>query len=245
MNPEDEKSHVIISASVDLIIYIVIFLLGTLINCKYLHDMQEDDRNRAPGTNPSLILPIMRTKTKMLIVWTPFYFFLYWFLNQDVNLPEWFKYALCYDQYIATTVRFYFALNSLTIATMRYVFIAHNEKVLRFGKDLVKRIFYILHFALPMMMGLLHACTIPVPKNVQNIAQKTCNDFYKESYNITCGDPDGLRDDCSPILSFVLDYVSPNVIKGVKTVVIVFSCIMFTNLLDGLFYWKTFGMIKT
>ena len=123
-------------------------------------------------------------------------------------------------------------------------FFSFNGKVLRFGKDLVKRIFYILHFALPMMMGLLHACTIPVPKNVQNIAQKTCNEYYQESLNITCGDLNGLRDDCSPILSIVLEYVSPNVVKGVKTVVIVFSVIMFTNLLDGLFYWKTFGMIK-
>ena len=244
MNPGDPVNHVIVSPSFDLIIYVVIFVLGTMVNWKYLKDMEEDDRNRPPGTNPSLILPIMTTKTKMLIVWTPFYFFLYWFLNQEFDIPDWFRYALCYDQYIATTVRFYFALNSLTIATMRYVFIVHNGKVLRLGKELVKRMFYTLHFLIPLAMGILHGCTLPVPMNVQNIAQKTCNEFYQGSMNITCGDPEGVRDDCSPILTLVLDYVSSDVTKGVGIAIKILSIILFTNVLDGIFYWKTFGVIK-
>ena len=244
MNANHNAEHVIISANVDLIIYIIIFVLGTTINCKYLKDMKEDDRNRPLGTNPSLILPIMTTKTKMLIVWTPFYFFLYWFLNQGFDLPDWFRYALCYDQYISATVRFYFALNSLTIATMRYVFIVHNGKVLRMGKDFVKKMFYILHFVVPFLMGMLHACTLPVPLNVQNIAQKTCNGFYQESMNITCGDSEGIRDECSPLLTFVQNYISTDVTKGVGTAVKILSLFMFTNVLDGIMYWKTFGMIK-
>ena len=62
--------------------------------------------------------------------------------------------------------------------------------------------------------------------------------------NITCGDPEGIRDECSPLLTLVQEYISTDVTKGVGIAVKIFSLFMFTNVLDGIMYWKTFGMIK-
>ena len=71
----------------------------------------------------------MVTRTKASFTYLP-YAFLAWFLSQGYILPEWFYHLLSYEQYLTIFLRFFFPFTSLVIASMRYVFIVHNKKVL-------------------------------------------------------------------------------------------------------------------
>ena len=99
---------------------------------------------------------------------------------------------------------------------MRYFFIVHNEKALLLGKERVKKIFYFISIMVPLIMTVLHACTLPVPPSVYSIAHKTCHIYLKASYNITCQtDLIGNTDNCAPILPFVLQQIPTVVTKNV------------------------------
>ena len=173
-----------------------------------------------------------------------FYYLLAWFLSQGYILPEWFYKLLSYEQYLTLFLRFFFPFTSLIIALMRYVFIVHNKKVLEFGKNAAKRIFYYISVGAPLLMAVLHACTIPVPSSGYNRSHKVCVKFFETSYNMTCGGVDGVKDDCAPILSLVHQFVPSNVTKIIGIVVKLCFVVMCTNVLDGVLYWKTFKTIR-
>ena len=232
-----------ISSSVDLVIITTLSALIIFVNGKYLKDMNEDDKNRLPGTPRSLIQDVMVTRTKATFH-LPFYYLLAWFLSQGYLLPEWFYQMLSYEQYLTLFLRFYFPFTSLIIASMRYVFIVHQKKILTFGKNLAKRLFYYSSIGLPMLMAVLHACTIPVPSSGYNRPHKVCVKFFETSYNMTCGDPDGVKDDCAPILSRVHHLIPSNITQIVGIVVKFFFIVMCTNVLDGILYYKTFKTIR-
>ena len=227
-----------ISPSIDFVIIVIVSLLIILVNSKYLSNMREESKNA------QVIQDVMIARTKLAMVAAPFYLFLNWFLTLDCFLPDWFLKLLCYDQYMNMFNRFYLASHSLTISSMRYVFIVHNESVLFFGKDLAKKVFYKLSIGAPLVLTILHACTFPVPPTAYNPPQKLCQRFMESSYNVTCGDVDGIKDDCAPILSFVLQYIPSEITQAVGIFVKIIFVILCSNLLEGILYWKTFGFIN-
>ena len=233
-----------ISPSIDFVIIVIVSLLVILVNSKYLRNMKEESKNRKPGEAPSSIQDIMITRTKLAMVAAPFYLFLNWFLTQDYFLPAWFLKVLCYDQYMNMFNRFYLASHSLAISSMRYFFIVHNERVLIFGKDLAKKVFYNLSIGAPLVLTILHACTIPVPPKAYNPPQKSCHNFMESTYNLTCGDIEGIKDDCAPILSLVLKYIPSEITQAVGIFVKIIFVILCSNLVEGILYWKTFGFIN-
>ena len=117
-----------VSSSVDLAIISSLSALIIFVNGKYLKDMNEDDRNRLPGTPRSLINDVMVTRTKGAFILPPYYL-LSWFLSQGYLLPEWFYQMIIYEQYLVLFLRFYFPFTSFIIASMRYVFIVHDKKI--------------------------------------------------------------------------------------------------------------------
>ena len=215
-----------------------------IVNRKYLNDMNEDDKNRHPGTPPCLISDVMRTRTIIVMVTLPYYYALAWFLSQGFYLPDWFYHLLCYDQYFIIFQRFFFSLNSLTIAMMRYTFIVHNRKVLEFGKDKAKKLFHYGSVVIPIVLAALHAFTLPVPPSGYNLPHRICTDYLETTYNMTCGDPNGVKDDCAPILSVVQQYANLNVTKVIGIFVKVFFVFTYSNILDAILYWKTFKLIR-
>ena len=232
------------SCGVDLIIITTISVLIVAINSKYLRDMNEDDKTRPPGTPPCLISDVMRTRTKIGMIQTPFYYWLAWILIQGFDLPDWFYHALCNTEpYFRLFSFFYFSSTSLIISLMRYVFIVHNQKVLEFGKETAKRMFYYFSVGVPMLLGALHAATIPMPPASYNVAHRVCNAFHETSYNMTCG-VTGLKDDCNPVLTLVLQHVPSYLTSGIGILVKLIYILICTNFLDGLLYFKTFKMIR-
>ena len=244
MHSSIQNEPLYVSSLVDFVISILLSLAGILINWKHLRNMEEDEKMRSPGETPSLINDVMKTYTKVIMVLTPYYIFLNWILNEDLDFPEWFQYAVCYDQYLAHFSIIYYAFNSFVIATMRYTFIVHQNRVLVFGKEKAKSMFYHGSYTIPIAIAFLNAFTNPMPQSMQNSAQLLCNAFHRDSLNITCGDSNGIRDECSPILSLTHYYVPLEVTKYVGAFVKLLFIIILLNVVEGSLYFKTFRSIK-
>ena len=244
MNSFDYEEPRYVSSEVDFLIPLTIGALVVLVNGKYLKDMSDDARYRLPGTAPSLIHDVMTSRTKAAIIIIPLMSFFNWFFTLNYNLPDWFYLLLPYYQYPLTFIRFYFQFTSFIISLMRYVFIVHQQKVMTFGKNKAKRIFYQLSIWIPILMSVLHACTIPIPRSGYDITLETTYKYLETSYNMTCGDPMGIKDDCSPILSFTQQHVSKDITKPIGIAVKIFFAVMCFNFVDGILYWKTFKAIK-
>ena len=243
MKPFHFDDPLYFSSIIDLIILTVMSVLIIIVNLKYLNDMNEDDKNRHPGTPPCLISDVMRTRTKIAMVVSPYYYALVWFLSQGLYLPAWFYHLLCYDQYLLLFQRFFYSFTSFIIAVMRYTFIVHNTKVLEFGKEKAKKLAHYGSVIIPIVFTALHAFTLPVPPSGYNLPHRICIDFLETSYNMTCGDPNGVKDDCAPILSVVQPYANLNVTKVIGIFVKVFYVFCCLNILEGILYWKTFKLI--
>ena len=135
----------------------------------------------------------MTSRTKLIILVVPACMLLHWSLTLNYRFPEWFYQALCYEQYNAMFWRFYFGFTSFIISSMRYFFIVYNETALLLGKQRVKKFFEFLSIMVPLIMTVLHACTLPVPPTAYNIAHKTCHKFFEVSQNITLVTPTLVR----------------------------------------------------
>ena len=233
-----------ISSMVDLLIILVVSFVGVTVNWKFLKDMKEDDRMRPPGTNECLIKDVLDTFTKVVMIVSPFYLFFFWFLNEEYEITPWFQYLLCYEQYISSTFRLYWAFNSLVIATMRYTYIVHNERVLQFGKDRAKFIFYIGSILIPVVLGALNAVFVQTPTNIHNPAQSICIDYYLDLLNITLKDSNDILGFGSPILCVVYLYIPVDIVRYVHATLAVIGLLLFSNVIEGILYWKTFGEIR-
>ena len=244
MNSKFHKDPLYISSGADLLINTLISSIGFSINKKFLNDTNEDEKRQGCGTGSGIVNGVMKLYTKILMVFQPIYSLLLWLACQELDVPEWLKYLSCYDQYIAATLRLYIGFNSLVIALMRYTFIVHHECILIFGKDKAKKIFYHASYCVPIGLGIVHALFLPVPDNAQNPVHSFCKDFNHELMNVTCGDTDGLHDECSPILSMTLRYVPVEISYSIGIFLKTLAFLIWSNFLEGILYWRTFKSIK-
>ena len=245
MNSFHYQNPMYVSALADFLILFHVWGLIILVNRKYLKDMKDDTRYRSPGTAPSLINDVMTTRTKAAMIVGTLGPLSNWFFTLDYYLPEsFYQLLLPYYQYQLTFFRFYFPFTTLIVPLMRYVFIVHNRRVREFGKEKLKKLIYYCSIWVPMMMTVLHAFTIPVPRQTFDITLETSYKFLEKSYNITCGDAMGVKDDCAPILSFVHQHISKDVTKIVGIGVKIFYAIVCSRIVAGILYWKTFQTIR-
>ena len=240
MNSFQYKEPLYFSTELDFVILVSLSITGALINLKFLKDMKDDARK----SSSSLIDNVMAARTKSIMAVVPTFMLLHWSLTLNHRFPDWFYHSLCYEQYNLMFWRFYFGFTSLIIALMRYFFIVHNEKALLLGKQRMKRFFELLNIIVPLIMTVLHACTLPVPPTSYNAAQKTCYEFLEVSHNMTCRDTNGIMDNCAPILPIVIERIPTAVTNVVGIIVKIMYVIMCSNILDGILYWRTFKMIR-
>ena len=240
MKPFQYKEPLYFTNELDFVIIVSQAIVGTLVNRKLLKDMKDDERN----SSPSLIQNVMAFRTKSIMIVIPTFSLLHWSLTLNYRFPDLFYQTLCYEQYNAIFWRFYFGFTSLIISSMRYFFIVHNEKALLLGKERVKKFFELLSVMVPLIMTVLHACTLSVPPSVRNMAHKSCHEFLEISHNMTCLDQTGTMDLCAPILSTVIERIPTVVTKSVGIFVNLMYIIMCSNILDGILYWRTFKMIR-
>ena len=203
--------------------------------------MREEDRNRGPNSNGLLTKRVMTTYTITLMMFVPASLILHCVLTEDFELPRWFLHSLCYQAYIWQGIRIYLAFNSLVVASMRYLFVVHQSTILQFGMEKTKNLLYYGSIAIPIMMQILCACTIPT-SNL--LAATLCISSYQEPNNRTYLNSTPTHDFDLPIHSFVNQYISSDILYYLRGFVFVLLVIVFGNVAEGILYWKTFAKIK-
>ena len=164
----------------------------------------------------------------------------------------WLQYSLCYYKYIYLLFRLYLAFNSLVVATMRYTFVVNQHRVFLFGVEKTKNMFYYLSLVIPMVIGVLHACTFHLPVkftsprefSLQYPTHSVCIDYYRKSHIITDFNFNTNQSVASPIYSFVHQYISTEITYYVGQFVLVLMAIIASNVVEGILYWNTFATIK-
>ena len=232
MNSFQYKEPLYFSTELDFVILVSLSITGALINLKFLKDMKDDARK----SSSSLIDNVMAARTKSIMAVVPTFMLLHWSLTLNHRFPDWFYHSLCYEQYNLMFWRFYFGFTSLIIALMRYFFIVHNEKALLLGKQRMKRFFELLNIIVPLIMTVLHACTLPVPPTSYNAAQKICYEFLDVSHNMMCRDPNRIMDNCARILTIVIERILTAVTNIVGIIVKIMYFMTSTFSLKSLAY---------
>ena len=239
------KEPMYYSFEVDFMLSILFSITGFLINWKLLKDIEEDDRRRCPGEAPSAIHYIMISFLKIQRALTLYYIWLNWFLNEEIfDLPEWLQYLLCYDQYLSNFSAIHCGFNSLVIASIRYMFIVHDERVMLFGKDKLKALFEHGSYVAPIALTCLAGFTMPMPENFQAPAQLICNALRHQSLNITYRDKKCTSVQYSPLLSFSHRYVPTEITTYLGICLKIIFVIVGANVVEGILYWKIFNKIK-
>ena len=166
---------------------------------------------------------------------------LIWFVHEDFELPAWLQYSLCYGGYIIFWARIYFGFTSLVIALMRYTFVVHQNAVIQFGIDRAKMLFYYASIVIPIIIGILEACTLPAPGLALT---DICIESYGQRHNITYLNLNLTESVASPIYLFVRHYISTKILYYVGCFVRALTIIIMTNVVEGILYWRSFASIK-
>ena len=238
----------------DVIIDILICVLGTYINWKYLKDMKSDHRQREAGTKGKLIKDVMTTYTNILMVTVPTFMFintLQWLLKREVGILLCVERFFCFSivQYILYAVRIYIAFNSLVVATMRYTFIVHHDYILRFGKEKAKSFFYWGSILVPNALAILMLSTLPPGDFILSFpASSICINSYWESIgnkSFVETNYDSFNQNVWVPISYL---VQPH-IEGELTYYLgwfarILMAIVWSNLTEAFLYWGSFANIK-
>ena len=185
----------------------------------------------------------MTTYTITLIVSMPIGLVLAWILLENFELAPWFQYPVCYATNIARGLRIYLAFNSLVVATMRYSFIVNRHAIFRFGVEKAKTLFHSASIAIPITIEILLALTHRT-NYVFSAANSACKESYQDSYNRTKLNVTRTEDFSLPVYSLVHRYISPDVTYYVRTFVYLLVVLIFSNVIEGVLYYKTFAKIK-
>ena len=134
------------------------------------------------------------------------------------------------------------AFNSFIVSLMRYLFIVHEEKVKKFGKQNVKRFFLVLSMLIPLLMNLWRTVDPPA-KDPMSWVNK-CNGNHHKVYlmKVTSSHLAG-EGMCSTMKYDEGDYYQMFIaflvkLSCISRVVIVF--IMGLNFTEGFIYFKIF-----
>ena len=236
-----------ISPTIDFIIYSSCTVLGLLINSKFLHLMKTDQgksvqRGQREGM---LVKDVMTTFTIVNMVFYPLHFFAKWYVHSALPLPDWIYHCYCYNRLFLFSVHGYLAFSSLVVAAMRFAFIVHNDKVILWGKNRVKKMFYFVSIFLPLTVALMYdsahfreSSTKPPPfflclKSYEIASNRSATEY---SINTTSFQ--------SPLHSFVHQFVPRSITDVVSNVCGALAIIVCSNLAEGILYWKIYSHAK-
>ena len=242
MDRIDSIEPMYVSSIGDLVISVLVSVSGIFVNWKFLKDMNNDDRERGPNSNGNLIKDVITTHTKTGMIFLPTVMILFWFLNQDIELPIWIQYSLCNGMpVVGKCFRIYFGFTSLVVASMRYVFIVRQNKVFFFGIEKAKTLFYYGSIVIPVVLGILSECTIRDPVHFHH---SLCVDPYPNSHNSLYLGMNITQNIGSPMYSLVHQYIPNEITYYVGVFVGILKVLIFLNLVEGILYWRTFTYIK-
>ena len=236
------------SPMIDIMIFFCLLVVGTMINRKYLKDLNYDYKHRAIGSPGNVSKDIMTTSTKILLVCMPIHLLCRLSRLIETDLSPQMQHLLCYKFVLAAWFRTCVGFTSFVTAALRYTFIVHHDKVLKWGKAKTKTIFYYGSVIVPTLIVTLTTCTLntfPVHhmKNPTvcydlNIEQNNWTDHsvpWKGQYRKVM---------TNPMYQFLNEMIPSKLLDYTCCLLIILIVIIFSNVMEGVLYWKTFSHMK-
>ena len=236
------------SSTIDIMIFVCIFVVGFLINRKYLKDLDYDYKHRDMGCPGNVAKDIMTTSTKILLVSMPIHLLFRLSRLVEMYLPPQMQHLLCYKIVLAAWFRNCFGFTSFVIAALRYTFIVHHNKVLKWGKEKIKTIFYYGSIRMPLLIVTLTTCTLKTFPVDHMKNPSICNDLGTEKNN--------WADHAFPwkgqyqevmtnsMYRFLNELIPSKLLDYICRLLIILIVIIFSNVVEGVLYWKTFSHMK-
>ena len=138
-------------------------------------------------------------------------------------------------------LRFYAALNSLIIAFGRYAFVVHDNKVLNFGADKMRKILILASVIIPLMMSIWFQCVATLSYNgylseIKEYELSCYSSVNKDKVNIS-----EERDEVYkfPLYKLTYSVLPPWAMNGLYVFYIVVCTILFSNITEGIIYIKS------
>jgi hypothetical protein len=138
-------------------------------------------------------------------------------------------------------LRLYAALNSLIIAFGRYAFVIHDNKVLHFGVDKMRRILILSSFIIPFMMSIWFQCVVTLNYNGY---LSEIGEYEPSCYSSVNNDKVNVSKERDEVYKFPLykltySILPPWAMNGLYVSFIVVCTILFSNIIEGIIYIKS------
>ena len=248
MEQQTTDEFIYFSSMIDIIIFVCLVVVGTLINRKYLKDLDYDYKHRDIGSPGNVSKDIMTTSTKILLFCMPIHLLCHLSRLVETDLPPQMQHLLCYKFVFAAWFRNFIGFTSFVNAALRYAFIVHHDKVLKWGKEKTKTIFYYGSIIIPTLIVSLTTCTLKTFP-VNHMKNPTiCYDLNIEQNNWTdhsvpwTGQYPKVM--TNPIYHFLNELMPSKLLDYTNSLLIFLVVIIFSDVVEGVLYWKTFSNMK-
>ena len=222
----------------------MIIVCGEMINYRFLVKLREEKRRTPLGRKGNVIEPIMRWYCKLQMIYWPYHLLLLWVGSNEI-IP--FQYMNGWWCSAATFILMGFgrdciAYNSLFVALVRYIYIVHQKKSNQWDFEKVGLYFRISSIAIPFGVETIGIFINAYPEyqiTTQQDVFKSCL-VTLQGHNTT----DDIQIPEPYFRSMTLQFIPEWIILGVYTVYFCLNVAVFSNLLDGILYFKIFQNIK-
>ena len=243
----DPSDWLMISPVGDFILCIACSLLGLLACWRFLYVLRRDEqaRLRRGEREGMLVKEIMTTFTIIQMIFYPQLLITKWYINAGFPLPAWTWHWFCYYRSYKFTLRTYLGFNSLVVAVMRFAYIFHNERVVEFGKERTKKMIYWLSILIPLILGVGFDSVWASKPSARQPYFSVCLKSYEMVTNSSTTEHSiNITSFHSPAYAFVHEYIPTSITNIVAIIVELLGVVIFSNLLEGLIYWKLFSNIR-
>ena len=241
----------ILSEIIEVLVYFifVVTVIPTGINiCKKLLDNVKSEEHLEKG---KVLQRITKTYALIQIIAWPvidvFAFML--FLNKRVLTflsPKSASSGVILVRFMYSVLTSYLACNSLIIATLRYVFVVHDEGAARFGIRKLRKTFLFASFCAPMSVAVLNEAMIPIEHNwISNFLPATDYDLQRDEYGgVRLTNDSTLDMISSPLFWFTNLYLHSTFVDILRIICKILVFLVFSNIIEGFMYTHIYYYYK-
>ena len=204
--------------------------------------LEEEKKAVVLGRKGNVIEPIMRWYLNFSLVYWPYEVFFLWMMAHEILPADWF--SNCWVMNILMNPlrigRAVIAYNSFFVALIRYLYIVHRKRANKWKFQRVGKIFQVSSVSVPITMELIRFFSeYDLPGSRSTDRFKSCvatNEGLNSTLNIILPDP-------APV-ELSLKVFPNEVVNAMYFFYLAMATIVYSNVIEGCFYFKIFQVIR-
>jgi hypothetical protein len=222
---------------------VIISVCGEIINYRFIRKLRVEKRKTPIGRKGNVIEPIMRWYCKLQMIYWPYQLLSIWIMFNEIIPFEYMNGWWCSASGAALIMgRNVVGWNSLFVALIRYIYIVHRQTLNQWDFEKIGRYFRISSIAIPFGVETVGRFVSAYPE-YQIIRE---GDVYRSCVASLQGHNSTLNIQIpEPYFRAWTIHVVPEwVILGVYFFYICLTIAVFSNVIDGFFYFQIYRTIK-